>query len=879
MDRLDKLLLIDGNSIMNRAFFGIRELTNSQGVHTNGIFGFLNILFKTIEDEGATNLVVAFDLKAPTFRHKLYDAYKGNRSSMPDELREQMPLIKSLLKKMNITICELEGYEADDVLGTLAYMGQEAKYAVTLLSGDRDMLQLATSQIKINIPKTSKGQTTTESYYDQEVIERYNVTPKEFIDVKGLMGDASDNIPGIAGIGEKTATKLINQYKTIEEVYKHLDDLTPNLAKKLEGNLEIALLSRTLATIKLDCEVAIALNETKIQDMYNEAAYHIFKQLELKTFYNRFSIEESMSEDVTNDIVIVQVDSKNAYIDFISKGASICYDLYVDDGYVALSVYMDEKVYFSDQNAIPVDQLYSIVRHILDDTSKEVVTYNLKDQLHHIGYDDMHMSLYDLAVIGYLINPNKDTYGIDDLVSEYMGQSYPSLIEVLGKGKSTISMTLVDETERMNYITLGTFYLNKLAKLMKESLEDKGMMNLYKTIELPLIYVLKSMEHEGVKIDIDALRIYQTMVGEKLDLVEKEIHDLAGEVFNVNSPKQLGVILFEKLELPMAKKTKTGYSTAVDVLEKLKDKHPIIDKVMSYRTLSKLKSTYADGLFNYIASDGRIHTTYSQKTAATGRLSSIDPNLQNIPIRLPLGREIRKVFVPRDGYLFVDADYSQIELRLLAHLSGDETFIKAFNDGEDIHTITAAKVFHVPIDEVTSTIRRNAKAVNFGIVYGISPYGLSQDLNIPVKEAGNYIEQYFEKYPSVKSFLDETVAEAKEKGFTTTMYDRVRPIPELSSSNFMQRAFGERIAMNTPIQGSAADIMKVAMINVYKRLKKEQLDARLILQVHDELIIEVKADIAEMVQKLLIEEMEEAAQISVPLTVDAHIGNNWFDAK
>ncbi|MDA3846175.1 MAG: DNA polymerase I [Vallitaleaceae bacterium] len=879
MNKSDKLLLIDGNSIMNRAFFGIRELTNSKGVHTNGIFGFLNILFKTIEEEEATNVVVAFDLKAPTFRHKLYDAYKGNRSSMPDELREQMPLIKSLLKKMNISICEIEGYEADDVLGTLAYMGQGASYEVTLLSGDKDMLQLATKHIKINIPKTSKGQTTTESYYDQEVMERYNVTPKEFIDVKGLMGDSSDNIPGVAGIGEKTASKLIHQYKTIEGVYEHLSELTPNIAGKLEGNYDIALLSRELATIKLDCEVALPLGETKIEEMFNEEAYHVFKELELKTFYNRFAIEDSVMEEVINDITIIPVENQAVFYEAIKKADELCYDLYIDEGFVALTLYADEKVYYADQVMMQVDQLFNIVSAILDDDSKEVITYNLKSQLHHINYKKMHLNLYDLSVVGYLINPNTDTYGIDDLVSEYMNQSYLSLIEKLGKGKSNISMNLIDETERMNYLSLGTFYLKKLAQIMKASLADIGMEDLYMEIELPLLYVLKSMESVGIKVDVSALKAYQSMLGAKIELVETEIYKLAGENFNINSPKQLGVILFEKLNLPMAKKTKTGYSTAVGVLEKLMDKHPIIDQVMSYRTLAKLKSTYADGLFNYISSDGRIHTTYSQKTAATGRLSSVDPNLQNIPIRLPIGREIRKVFVPKEGYVFVDADDSQIELRLLAHLSGDETFIKAFNDGEDIHAITAAKVFHVPYEAVTTTLRRNAKAVNFGIVYGISPYGLSQDLNIPVKEAANYIEQYFEKYPKVKSFLDKTVSDAKERGYTTTMYDRVRPIPELSSSNFMQRAFGERIAMNTPIQGSAADIMKVAMINVYKRLDAEKLDANLILQVHDELVIEVKEALSLQVQQLLIEEMEQATHISVPLTVDAHIGKNWYDAK
>lgn len=872
----NKLLLIDGNSIMNRAFFGIRELTTSKGIHTNGIFGFLNIFFKMIEEEEATHCVVAFDVHAPTFRHKMYDAYKGNRKGMPDELREQMPLIKTVLAKMNISICEMAGFEADDILGTLAYKGEAEGYQVTILSGDRDMLQTATKAIKVSIPKTSKGQTSIESYHDKEVKERYLVTPQAFIDVKGLMGDSSDNIPGVKGVGEKTATKLIAKYGSMEALYEHLDEVKGSVHDKLEVDKDSAFMSKELATIKLDVEVPLVLDDAKIEGMFNEEAYHEFKQLELKSFFTRFEHKEIQEETVFAPAEYVE--DLGELEEAISEADQITYYLYNDKSYKALICLIDDFMYYVDSDKFDISIMSGLVQSILS-IDGQVVTYNLKQQLHDLDISVRYRGVLDCALIAYLINPNKDTYGIDDLVSEYLGKSYKTLEEVLGKGKSKKSMAEIDKQSAMDYLSAGVHYLSEVFEDMTDELESKHMEKLYHEIELPLLFVLKSMESTGVLIDQEALKTYQSMLADKVDNIQKEIYEQAGETFNINSPKQLGVILFERLELPVIKKTKTGYSTAVDVLEKLKDKHPIINMVMEYRTVAKLKSTYADGLFNYIADDGRIHTTYSQKTAATGRLSSIDPNLQNIPVRMPIGREIRKVFIPEKGYEFVDADYSQIELRLLAHLSEDETFIKAFNDNEDIHRITAAKVFDVPYEEVTDDIRRNAKAVNFGIVYGISAFGLSQDLDISVKEASGYIDDYFEKYPKVKAFLDVTVAEAKAYGYTETMYGRIRPIPELSSSNFMQRSFGERIAMNTPIQGSAADIMKIAMIRVFNRLEEEKLDAKLILQVHDELIIEAKADIVDKIKQLLTEEMEAACQLSVPLIAEAHSGHNWYEAK
>lgn len=874
-----KLLLIDGNSIMNRAFFGIRELTNSKGIHTNAIYGFLNILLRTIENEKATHMAVAFDLKAPTFRHVMFDGYKGNRKGMPDELREQMPLIKELLGKMNVPICEMEGFEADDVLGTVAYKGEREGYDVTVLSGDRDMLQVATDKIKITIPKTSKGTTTYEEYFTKQVEEKYMVTPKEFIDVKGLMGDSSDNIPGIAGIGEKTATKWINKYKSIEGVFENSTDFTKKQQEKLDGQLEIALLSRTLATIKLDCEVDIDLSTAALEDIFNEAAYDMFKDLELKTFYNRFEIESHSSEDDMAAFRILKVDNVYDLRAIVKASKEVSYQLYQDPEYTGLYVHLGTTVFYMELGDYTLEEIYDVVRIILSVDSTVITTFDLKKQLHQISDVTEHTNVLDLTLMAYLDNPNADGYDVEHLANGYIGRIYPSIEELLGKGKSKKSMMDIELEQRTNYLALGTYYLSLSGSKMTEALDEKGMMKLYKEIELPLLYVLKSMEAIGVKVDVEALKAYQAMLGEKIEVLQKAIYEIAGQEFNINSPKQLGVILFEVLELPIIKKTKTGYSTAADVLEKLKEEHEIIEQIMSYRTLAKLKSTYADGLFQYIGDDERIHTTFSQKTASTGRLSSVDPNLQNIPIRMAIGREIRKVFVPKEGYVFVDADYSQIELRLLAHLSEDETFIKAFNDNEDIHRITASRVFHIPFEEVDEQTRRNAKAVNFGIVYGISPFGLSQDLDISVKEASNYINQYFEKYPKVKEFLDKTIEDAKATGYTKTMYDRIRQIPELSSSNFMQRSFGERIAMNTPIQGSAADIMKIAMIKVYNRLKDSDYDADLILTVHDELLLEVPEADAEKIQAILVDEMEAAASISVPLTVDAHTGKNWFDAK
>lgn len=877
----DRILLIDGNSIMNRAFYGIRELTNSEGLHTNAVFGFLNIMAKSIEEEQATHIVIAFDLKAPTFRHKKYEGYKGNRKPMPEELREQMPLIKEILKQMNINICEIEGFEADDVLGTLSYQAEKENIEVTILSGDKDMLQLATDAIKISIPKTRQGSTTTQHYYSKDVQELYNVTPSEFIDVKGLMGDPSDNIPGVPGIGEKTAIKIISQYHSIENAYQHADELPARAANKLKEYYDLAVLSKDLATICTDCNVGINFDECKIHDMYNEKVYKSFKRLEFKSFLNRFEIKKNLP--TIDDVFSVVVwDKEQDMKSELKKLSQITYYLFEDGNELIFTCTKNGKdVFYTDSTLLSKDVIIKTVKEMLLDLSIIKVTNDLKIQMHLLNIDLNvdNLSIYDLSLVFYLLNPIKDSYDIDDIANDFLHMTFPSLEELLGKGKSKKSVSTLNKDDVIQYFTKASKILYDGHKIMLESMKSEKLLDLYFKIELPLLYVLKSMEAFGIQVDANQLKEYSSKLSTKIDELQQRIYELAGEKFNIKSPKQLGVILFEKLELPIVKKTKTGYSTAADVLGKLQLKHPIINEIIEYRQLTKLKSTYADGLFDYIGEDQRIHSTFNQKITSTGRISSTEPNMQNIPIKLEIGREIRKVFIPKEDYLFIDADYSQIELRLLAHLSGDDSFIKAFNNEMDIHRLTASQVFHVPLDEVTSIQRRNAKAVNFGIVYGISAFGLSQDLNITRKEAADYIENYFEKYPKVKNFLDETIETAKEVGYVKTMYNRVRPIPELKSSNFMQRSFGERIAMNTPIQGSAADIIKIAMINVYKKLRENDYKSRLILQVHDELLIEAHKDEVDKITKLLVEEMEMAVSLDVPLTVDEHSGYSWYDAK
>ena len=872
-----KIVLIDGHSILNRAFYGLPNLTNAKGVHTNAVYGFLNILFKTMEEERAEYLTVAFDLKGPTFRHKMYSEYKGRRKPAPEEFREQVPIIKEVLQSMGVCIAEMEGYEADDVLGTLAKAGEQKGLDVTVLSGDRDLLQLASKVVKIRIPKTRAGKTTIEDYYADDVVERYQVTPAQIIDLKALMGDASDNIPGIPGVGEKTATKIIGEFGSIENAYDHVDEVKPNKAQEsLRDNYDKAQMSKALATICVDVPVDYDWEEAKVKDFYTEDAYKHFQELGFKNLLSRFDVssdENVIEQEFQTMTGLPEVESIFAGI---SSGEVVGVQMLEDNDElvgISLATAKDVVVYMPIEGFLTADYLLDKVKELITNKVK-VAVLNAKLFLKYAPVDECD-NLFDVSVAAYLLNPLKSEYTYDTIANDYLEMMVPSKSELLGKE----AITKVDESKALIYAGYMAYVPMKALTALLGKLDKAGMKALYNDIEMPLLFSLYRMERVGIKVEGDELKAYGEKLAVRIAELEAIIYEQAGEEFNINSPKQLGVILFEKLELPGGKKTKTGYSTAADVLEKLASEHEIVKSILEYRQLAKLKSTYADGLANYIAADGRIHSNFNQTITATGRISSTEPNLQNIPVRMELGRLIRKVFVPKEGYIFVDADYSQIELRVLAHFSKDEKLVDAYKEAKDIHRITASQVFHTPFNEVSDLQRRNAKAVNFGIVYGISSFGLSQDLSITRKEASEYIEKYFETYPSIKEFLDKTVASAKEEGFVTTLYGRIRPIPELSSSNFMQRSFGERVAMNSPIQGTAADIMKIAMIKVDERLRRERLESRLVLQVHDELLVEAHQDEVAQVQTILREEMMAAADLLVPLEVDINVGANWYSAK
>ncbi|TCK98203.1 DNA polymerase I [Natranaerovirga hydrolytica] len=883
-----KILLVDGHSILNRAFYGVPLLTNKNGLYTNAVYGFLNILFKTLDEEKNEYVAVAFDVSKPTFRHEMYKEYKGTRKKMPDELVAQVPIMKDVLKAMGIKVIEIEGYEADDVIGTIAHLSEKKGYQVSVLSGDRDLLQLATDQVKIRIPKTKKGGTEIEDYFQSDVIEKYEVTPLEYIDVKGLMGDPSDNIPGVPSIGEKTATKLIKEYKTIENAFEHIDDVKPQrAATNLKEYYEQAILSKALATIKVDCDIDIDFEDTKINDMFNENTYKQFKELEFKRLLTRFEFEKGDSHSYLEEVNFTTIDAKdgfNALKETLSQKEVLSLTLIGEEDLLGISFSYEAKngFFVTSSDEITTPMLTDFVMDILSNANHRIVVHDFKKQLRLIDskvrFDTSY--LFDTHIAAYLCNPSKETYHYDELADEFLDIDIPSEEELFGKGKSKIKLNTLDIEALTTYACYQSNVFYNAYEVLKKKLESEKMTELFYDIEMPLIEVLYEMEQNGIKVDKDALKVYSYQLTKRITELEKEIFELAGVTFNINSPKQLGEILFEKLQLPVVKKTKTGYSTAQDVLEKLVDEHPIIHLLTEYRQLTKLKSTYADGLVDYInESDHRIHSQFNQTITSTGRISSTEPNLQNIPIKLELGRAIRKVFVPEASHCFVDADYSQIELRLLAHLSHDEKLIEAYQNDQDIHRLTASQVFDTPFEEVTSLQRGNAKAVNFGIVYGISAYGLSQDLNISRKQAEEYIDEYFDKYPSVKIFLENCVRLAKSRGFAVTMFGRRRQIPELKAKNFMQRSFGERIAMNSPIQGSAADVIKIAMIKVYKALKEKQLKSKLILQVHDELLIETHKDEVEQVKEILENEMAKAVEISVPLDIDINVGATWYDTK
>ncbi len=897
-----KLVLIDGHSILNRAFFGLPDLTNSQGVHTNAVYGFLNIMFKILEEEKPDYLTVAFDVHAPTFRHKMFEEYKGTRKPMADELRQQVPLIKEMLKAMGITIVEKEGYEADDILGTLSVKAEKEGMDVAVISGDRDLLQLATEHVMIRIPKTKKTGTEIENYLADDVVEKYGVTPKEFIDVKALQGDTADNIPGVPGIGEKTAGALIAKYHSIEAVHDDAPNVKPPRASKnIVEFWDQAVMSKELATIITDAPVDYEFKDAQIDgidSLYTEEAFMMCKRLEFKNLLPRFdvqapknNVEENfkvISDKKSLDDIIKRASKKDVAFSIIpgkpggedTDGQLSLFEQNDTNDYIALVlVFSEEDIYFIKTGKEITSDYLNKQLEALD--ANTWISPDLKKNLHLMkagGFTpDERKKYFDMTVAAYLLNPLLGDYPYDGVAKDYLSIVLSSKKDYLGK-LTCEQMIKEDEKKVVDYACYEAYIAWKSKEILESNLKEKGMYELYENIEMPLVFVLYDMEKEGIRADGDKLKEYSRELAVSINKIEKRIYEEAGEEFNINSPKQLGVVLFEKLQLPNEKKTKTGYSTSAEVLDKLAPDHPIVADVLEYRQLSKLKSTYADGLINFIEQDGKIHTTFNQTITATGRLSSTDPNLQNIPIRIELGKLIRKVFLPEEGHLFVDSDYSQIELRVLAHLSDDEKLIEAFKNGQDIHRSTASLVFDTPFDEVTDIQRRNAKAVNFGIVYGISAFGLANDLNIGRKEAQAYIDSYFEKYPKIKAFLDKTVADAKEKGYIKTMFGRIRPIPELSSSNFMQRQFGERVAMNSPIQGTAADIIKIAMIRVHDRLLKENLKSKLILQVHDELLIETAEDEKEYVIELLEEEMHKAADLKVSMEVGTECGYDWYDA-
>ena len=883
----EKIMLIDGNSIVNRAFYGVPLLTNGEGRYTNGVYGFLNILFKLLDEEQPDYLAVAFDLHAPTFRHRTFDGYKGTRKGMPEELREQMPLLKEVLQTMHIPIFEQEGFEADDILGTLSALAEKNGIVPVVVSGDRDLLQLAGETLKVRIPKTKGGRTETEDYYAADVQAKYGVTPAEFIDMKALMGDASDNIPGVPGIGEKTAAKIITQYHDIETAIAHAAEIKPKKASEnLAAYQEQARLSKFLATIVRDMPLEWDKEILKIGDMFNQTAYELVKRLEFKSMFSRFEGSASAPKQAEQTYrFVADREGAKEVLAALKKGEVGYAFVYENEEGQGLALYQEQLggVWMEASMAFLMQELLEIFQPFFADSAYRKIGHDVKKDIRFLrsyGYDGF-AAEFDTAIGAYILNATGSSYEYDDIAAAFLNETYPSQEEVFGKGRTKKTFAVLPEAERTAYGARQAEIFFRARKVMEERLAENEQKSLFYDMEMPLIYVLADMEKYGIKVDKAALLAYQKRLGESLDGMEEEIYALAGEKFNINSPKQLGVILFEKLGLKGGKKTKTGYSTAADVLEKLRTAHPIVERILHYRQLAKLKSTYADGLLAVMdAETEKIYSTFNQTITATGRISSTEPNLQNIPVRLELGRELRKIFIPESAeFCFLDADYSQIELRVLAHISGDESLIAAFKSNQDIHRMTASQVFHVPFDEVTPLQRSNAKAVNFGIIYGKGAFSLGQDLGISRKEAEEYINAYFARYPKIKTFMEDTIKNGTKNGYVSTLWNRRRNMPELQSSNFMQRAAGERAAMNMPIQGTAAYIIKLAMIKVHRALQEGGYRSRLILQVHDELLIEAYKEEKEAVAKILKENMEHAADLLVPLDVDVHEGASWFEAK
>ena len=904
---MDKFVLVDGNSIMNRAFYGImgsKMLMTKDGKYTNAVYGFLAILFKNLEDLNPDYIAVSFDLKAKTARHKLYEAYKANRHGMPEELADQMPVIKDVLRAMNIDIVEKEGYEGDDILGTLSKYGEKQGLDVTILSGDRDTFQLASDNITIRIPRTKQGKTEVDDYDRQKVLEEYGVEPEALIEVKGLQGDSSDNIPGVPGIGPKTAINLVKKYGTIENLYKKIelgeDDLKGKQKESIVNNKEMALISRTLGEINTNVPLDDTLENLKVEEWDKEKVLEIFKVCNFKRYIERFDLENQENsgekKDIENlfkinsDIEIKEAKEKIEKLDKLvfylgleeneNKENIIKQDI----NSISIYNYEENEVYYIKNNE---NEFNTFLKEIFENEKLEKVGYELGRTyilLKQIGIDIKNMK-YDVTVASYILDPTEGKYLIDNLVLKYLDLDINEYLEKNGASGDSKQMTLFDSKENKVDITKikTAFYVYsvfELSKVLTEKLKEIDGVELFQKIDMPTVEVLANMQWNGMHIEENKLVEFGETLKDGIDLLTNEIYNLAGEEFNINSPKQLGIILFEKLGLPSKKKTKNGYSTSEDILEKLVNESPIIEKILEYRKLCKLNSTYVEGMKPYInPKTKRIHSFFHQTITATGRISSTEPNLQNIPTRMELGKRLRKVFVPDDGKVYIDADYSQIELRVLAHLSKDKHMIEAFNNGEDIHKQAASKVLHKPIDEVTKEERSSAKAVNFGIVYGISDFGLASQLGISRKEAKAYIEQYLEEYSGVNNYMQNIVEEAKEKGYAVTLFGRRRYIKELSSNNYMVREFGKRAAMNTPIQGTAADIMKIAMIKVHDELQKQNLKAKIVLQVHDEMMIEAPIEEKEKVKKILKENMESAADFEVPLVAEISEANSWYDCK
>ncbi len=888
----EKMIIIDGNSLINRAYYAMPLLNTKSGVFTNAVYGFVNMLYRVLEDYQPDYIAVAFDRKAPTFRHLEFEPYKAGRKKMPPELAQQIPILKNVLDAFQIYQIEIDGFEADDLIGTLARYCENKNIRSFIVTGDKDALQLVSSKVQVLI--TKKGISSLEIYDEQAVIETYGITPEQFIDLKGLMGDKSDNIPGVPGIGEKTGTKLIREFNSIENLLQNLDQVSSSATrKKLEEYAQQAILSKRLATIVTDVPVELSIEKMRYREPNYDKLFSLFRELEFYSLLDRIDKnkqkEDVAAEKTEKQIIIVDSDDGlDTVKEKIKKAGFFYFKIFYDGEMVGsytiagVSLLIDEETHcFFDVR----DDSHKIqyLKDIFEDPDIKKYGHQIKQDI--LALKCLEISVknisFDTAIAAYLIDPTRNTYEISSIAAEYLGKTIEKEEEIIGKGKKKVGYLAIDIDKIAQYGFDYCCITRELMSFLSKKIEEYDLQKLYNEVEIPLIEVLADMEFRGFRVDQDKLEEIGKSLEQKILQLTDEIYQEAGETFNINSTKQLGEILFERLKLPPIKKTKTGYSTNIDVLEKLYHRHPIIPKIIEYRQFMKIKSTYIDGLKTAIhEKTGKIHSSFNQTITSTGRISSAEPNLQNIPIKMDIGRQIRKVFVPTSAdYLLLDADYSQIELRVLAHISQDPDLIEAFHNELDIHAATASKVFNVPIDQVTPLQRSRAKAVNFGIIYGISDYGLSENLHITRKEAQRYIDEYFDKYRGVKAYMDRVVQEGRDKGYVTTLLNRRREIPEILSKNFNLRSFGERTAMNTPIQGTAADIIKIAMVQVYQRLKEQNLKSSLILQVHDELILEVHKDEVEQVKEMVQWEMEHAMALDVPLKVEISIGENWYDTK